>query len=96
MEFIIDKMCHSPAVLFGVEKRGFLDEGSYADMVLFDLDNPWTVSNESVHYKCGWTPLDGFNFKSRIDSTLCNGKWVYKNGNLTGINSGKRLLFTRN
>lgn len=96
MEFIVDKMCHSPAVLFGVEKRGFLDEGNYADIVLFDLDNPWTVSNESVHYKCGWTPLEGFKFKSRIDSTLCNGNWVYKNGNLTGVKSGRRLLFTRN
>jgi len=96
LDFIVDKMCHSPAVLFGIEKRGFLEEGNYADIVLFELDNPWTVSNESVHYKCGWTPLDGFSFKSRVDSTLCNGKWVYKNGNLTGLNSGRRLLFTRN
>ena len=95
LEFIVDKMCHSPAVLFGVEDRGYLDEGSFADIALFKLNDPWTVTDESVHYKCGWTPLAGMEMRSKVHSTLCNGKWVYRNGELTGQSAAERLLFTR-
>lgn len=95
LEFIVDKMCHSPAVLFGVEDRGYLDEGSFADIALFKLNDAWTVTDASVHYKCGWTPLAGMEMRSKVHSTLCNGKWVYRNGELTGQCAAERLLFTR-
>ena len=95
LEFIVDKMCHSPAVLFGVEGRGYLDEGSFADLVLFKLDDPWIVTDDSVHYRCAWSPLSGMELRSKVHSTLCNGKWVYKNGKLSGEQAGQRMLFTR-
>ena len=94
LDFIVDKMCHKPAELFGVNDRGFLDEGAMADIVLVDVNKPWTIRNEDVLYKCGWTPLDGFDFKGKVISTLCNGDWVFKNEKLTGIKSAQRLTFT--
>ncbi len=93
LPFIIDKMCHKPAELFGVAERGFLDEGTHADIVLVDVNKEWTVDRSQLHYKCGWSPLEGHAFKGKVLSTLCNGQWVYKNEKLTGIKSGDRMMF---
>lgn len=94
MEFIVDKMCHSPAVLFDVEERGYLREGYYADLAIVDPDLNWQVSKENIAYKCGWSPLENFDLTGKVTDTLCNGKWVYRNNQLTGTKSGMRLRFT--
>jgi dihydroorotase len=95
IEKIVEKMCHNPAILFDVEKRGYVKEGFYADLVLVDLNNPWTVKKDNILYKCGWSPFEGTTFKSRITHTFVNGGLVYQNSKFTNINSAKRLTFNR-
>ena len=95
IEKIVEKMCHNPAILFDVEKRGYVKEGYYADLVLVDLNNPWTVNKDNILYKCGWSPFEGTTFKSRITHTFVNGGLVYQNSKFTNINSAKRLTFNR-
>ncbi|GGK22894.1 dihydroorotase [Yeosuana aromativorans] len=95
LEKVVEKMCHNPAILFQVEKRGFLKEGYYADLVLVDLNNPWTVKKDNILYKCGWSPFEGTTFKSRITHTYLNGNLVYENFKFHNIKSAKRLTFDR-
>jgi dihydroorotase len=95
IEKIVEKMCHNPAVLFQVEKRGYIKEGYFADLVLVDLNNPWTVKKDNILYKCGWSPFEGTTFKSRITHTFVNGSLVYQNSKFTNVNSAKRLTFNR-
>lgn len=79
LEKIVEKMCHNPAILFQIEKRGFIREGYKADLVLIDLNAPWAVQPNNILYKCGWSPFEGVTFKSRITHTFVNGRLVYKN-----------------
>ncbi len=95
LEKIVEKMCHNPAKLFKIEKRGYIKEGFFADLVLVDLNKPWTVSNENIFYKCGWSPFEGNTFKSRVSHTFVNGKLVYKNFKFYEVKNGKRLTFDR-
>ena len=95
LEKIVEKMCHNPAILFQVERRGFIKEGYFADLVLVDLNNPWTVTKENILYKCGWSPFEGSTFKSRITHTFLNGNLVYQNAKFSKIKSAKRLTFNR-
>ncbi len=76
---IVEKACHNPAILFEVNKRGFIREGYFADLVLVDLNSPWTVQKENIYSKCGWSPFEGTSFKSRITHTFVNGNLVYEN-----------------
>ncbi len=80
LEKIAEKMSHHVAVLYGIHKRGYIREGYYADLVLVDLNAPWTVSQENLLYKCGWSPLEGTTFRSRVTHTFVNGLLVYENG----------------
>ena len=93
IEFIVEKMCHAPAELFRVKDRGYVDEGMYADLVIVDPNKKWTVDKSNVEYKCQWSPLEGFEFKGKVISTMCNGIWVYENETLTKTLAGQRLLF---
>ncbi|TBN15848.1 dihydroorotase [Hyunsoonleella pacifica] len=95
IEKIVEKMCHNPAILFQVERRGYIKEGYYADLVLVDLNNPWTVKKENILYKCGWSPFEGVTFKSRITHTILNGSLVYKNFKFSEVKAAKRLTFNR-
>ncbi|WNH08339.1 dihydroorotase [Thalassobellus suaedae] len=95
IEKIVEKMCHNPAILFQVEKRGYVKEGYFADLVLVDLNNPWTVKKDNILYKCGWSPFEGTTFKSRITHTFLNGALVYQNAKFSDIKSAKRLTFNR-
>ncbi len=95
LEKIIEKMCHNPAIIFQVEKRGFVREGYFADLVLVDLNQSWKVEKNNILYLCGWSPFEGTTFQSSVKSTMINGQWVYQNGQLTGIKSGQRLTFDR-
>lgn len=95
VEKIVEKMAHNPAILFGVEKRGFIKEGFYADLAIVDPSSPWVVKKENLLYKCGWSPFEGTNFKSRIMHTFVNGEHVYANSKIREVRAGKRLMFER-
>lgn len=95
VEILVEKMCHNPAKLFQIEKRGFLKPGYYADMVLIDTTSPWTVNKDNILYQCGWSPFEGTNFKSRITHTFVNGKLIYKNFKFNEIKNAMPLTFER-
>mgnify|MGYP001547395012 FL=1 len=95
VEKLVEKMCHNPAILFQVEKRGYIKEGYFGDIVIVDDNNPWTVSKDNVLYKCKWSPFEGTTFKSRVTHTLVNGQLVYENSNFYEVNAAKRLTFSR-
>lgn len=95
VERIVEKMCHNPAKIFQIEKRGFIKEGYFADLVIVNTHQPWVVKKENILYKCGWSPFEGTNFKSRILHTFVNGQLAYSNGRVKEIKAGKRLLFDR-
>ncbi|WP_029935809.1 dihydroorotase [Thiomicrospira pelophila] len=80
LEKIIEKMCHNPAVLYRMTKRGFIREGYYADLTLVDLNAQWTVNKDNILYKCGWSPLEGTQFHSQVTHTWVNGHLVYDRG----------------
>jgi len=93
IEKAVEKMCHNPAKLFRVEKRGFIKEGFYADIVLVDKNDSWKVSKENVLYKCGWSPFEGVEFSNKITHTFVNGNLMYNQGNFNEEVKGKRLFF---
>ena len=95
LEKIVQKMCHNPAILFEIEKRGFIKEGYKADLVLVDLKESYTVSKENILYKCGWSPLEGTEFHSKITHTFVNGFLAFENGKISEQKHGERLLFDR-
>ncbi|MFN0202630.1 MAG: dihydroorotase [Bacteroidia bacterium] len=93
LEKITEKMCHNPALLYNIKKRGFIREGYYADLVLVDLKSPWTVTHENILYKCGWSPFEGQTFQSQITHTFVNGNLVYDNGTFNEFIPGQRIEF---
>lgn len=95
LQKIVTKMCHNPAILFQIKKRGYIRKGYYADLVLIDINKPWTVKKENILYKCNWSPFEGLQFDSQVTHTIVNGKLVYENGLFNSILSGKKLTFNR-
>ncbi|HEX5743677.1 MAG TPA: dihydroorotase [Flavobacteriaceae bacterium] len=95
IEKLVEKTSHNPAILFQIDKRGFIKEGYFADLVLVDMHNPWTVNKENILYQCGWSPFEGTTFQSKITHTFVNGNLVYQNGNFISNIKGKRLEFNR-
>jgi len=95
LEKIVEKMCHNPAILFEIEKRGYIREGYFADAVLVNLTSPWTVDQSNILYKCGWSPFEGTKFGSKITHTFLNGYLVYENGKVSELKHAKRLTFNR-
>ncbi len=95
IEKLVEKMCHNPAILFQVEKRGYIKEGYFADIVIVDDNNPWTVNKDNVLYKCKWSPFEGTMFKSKVTHTLVNGQLVYENSTFHEVKAAKRLTFNR-
>jgi dihydroorotase len=93
LETIARKMCHSPATLFRIEKRGFLREGYYADLVLVDLNAPWKVKKENILAKCGWSPFEGLSFQSQVTHTFVSGHLAYTDGRFDDSANGRRLAF---
>ncbi|MGM0946517.1 MAG: dihydroorotase [Bacteroidota bacterium] len=96
LERIADKMSHNVAKLFRMEERGFIREGYFADLVLVDLDQPWTVSQENILAKCGWSPFEGYTFKSSVTHTIVSGHLAYENGQFDESKKGERLTFLTN
>ena len=95
LEKMVEKMCHNPAKLFQLKKRGFLREGYFADLVAADLNNPWKVAKENIVYKCGWSPFEGETFRSKITHTFVNGHLAYEQGNFSELKNAQRLTFDR-
>jgi dihydroorotase len=95
IEKIVEKMCHNPASLFKIEKRGFIKVGYYADLAIVNAGLPWSVKKENILAKCGWSPFEGYTFKSRITHTFVNGQLVYQGFKVSPKKAGKRLLFDR-
>lgn len=95
IEKIAQKMSHNPSILFQIEKRGFIREGYFADMVLVDLHNPWLLTKESILSLCGWSPLEGITFKSRVSHTWVSGHLAFKEGLFDETKMGERLAFDR-
>ena len=91
LEKIVEKMCHNPSILYRIDKRGFIREGYYADLVLVDLDTSFTVDKENILYKCGWSPLEGTTFHSKVTHTFVNGNLVYNNGTFNEAQKGMAL-----
>ncbi|MBN2639814.1 MAG: dihydroorotase [Bacteroidales bacterium] len=95
IEEVVQKMCHNPAVLFQVKDRGYIRKGYFADMVLVDPNDPWTVTKENLFYKCAWSPFEGQRFSARVKKTFVNGSLVYDEGRFDESFRGMRLLFDR-
>lgn len=95
LEQIIEKMCHAPAICFQIDRRGFLDEGYWADLAIVDLNKQWTVAKENLYYKCGWSPLEGQIFTGKVETTIVSGHLVYHNEQFFEEKKGERLLFER-
>jgi len=95
IEKIVEKMCHAPADCFRIVDRGYLDEGSFADIVILDTSATTIVSKDNLQYKCGWSPYEGKTFKSKVCQTIVNGTVVYDQGKFTEQHVGQRLLFDR-
>ena len=95
LEKMVQKMCHNPAILFQIEKRGYIREGYYADLVVANLNSPWTVSKENIAYKCKWSPFEDTTFSSKVVYTFINGHLGYSNGVFSEKRNAKRLTFNR-
>lgn len=95
VEKIVEKMAHNPAKIFKINNRGFIKEGYYADLAIVNAGLPWSVKKENILYKCGWSPFEGYTFKSRITHTFVNGELVYNNFKVKDVHPGMRLEFDR-
>ncbi|MBE9468739.1 MAG: dihydroorotase [Bacteroidetes bacterium] len=95
LETIVEKMCHTPADIFNINKRGYLKEGYNADIIIVDPNKKTKVTKENILYKCKWSTFEGYTFGSTVSHTFINGNLVYENGKFNDKNLGKRLVFDR-
>jgi|TARA_B110000438_G_C15818288_1_gene653023 dihydroorotase len=95
LEKLVQKACHNPAILFEINKRGYLREGYYADFVIVNLNTKTKVTKDSLLYKCEWSPFEGVTFDAKIEKTFVNGIKVYDNGVILKTDAGKQLTFNR-
>lgn len=96
LEQLVQKMCHNPAILFDIEKRGYIREGYYADLVQVDLNAPWEVKKPNIFYKCGWSPFEGTTFDAQVKRTFVNGHLAFDQGTISNERHAMRLTFDRN
>lgn len=95
LQQIVQKTAHNVATCFNIDQRGFIREGYWADLVLVNLNDPFTVTRQNVLYKCGWSPFEGQTFQSEITHTFVSGNLAYQKGKFTTNETGKRLAFER-
>ena len=93
LEQIVQKMCHNPAIIFKVKNRGYIRENYYADLVVVDPKKSYTVNQDNILYKCGWSPFEGTKFNSQVIYTFVNGKLVFDNGKINETIRGKKISF---
>jgi len=96
IERVVEKMCHAPADLFRIEKRGYIREGYHADLVIADLNSPWQVTKDNILSKCRWSPFDGFTFHAKVKKTFVNGNVAYDDGRIVDTVNGMRMTFEVN
>jgi len=95
LPLLVQLMCHNPAILYQIDRRGFIREGYYADLVLVDMDAPHVISDKTEYSKCGWTPYNGVQVHSKVTHTFVNGNLVFENGIFHEEERGARLCFNR-
>lgn len=95
IEKVVEKMSHTPAICFQIAERGYIREGYWADLVLVDMNNPYTVTKDNILYKCGWSPFEGHSFPAKVKYTLVSGQIAYENGTINDSVRGQRLRFDR-
>lgn len=95
LEKIVEKTAHSVATCFDIDRRGYIREGYWADLVLVNLNDPFKVTPLNIFYKCGWSPFDGQTFQASITHTFVSGNLAYQNGKFVTNEIGKRLAFNR-
>jgi dihydroorotase len=95
LEKIVEMMCHNPAILFNIRKRGFIRTGYQADLCLVNPSSQWKVSKDNLLYKCGWSPFEDVTFQSKVIKTIVNGTIVFDDGQINEDYRGQRLLFDR-
>jgi dihydroorotase len=95
LEKIVEKMCHNPAILYSIDKRGFIREGYYADLTIVDLNTSFTVEEKNLQSKCAWSPLTGTTFHSQVTHTFVNGHLVYDQGKFNEEIKGMALTKTK-
>ena len=93
LERLVELMCHNPARLFCVHERGFLRSGYHADVVVVRPHASWTLTDDMIQSKCGWSPLTGYTFKWRVEHTFCNGHHLYDRGAFNVSPSGEEIHF---
>lgn len=93
IERLVELMCHNPATLFEVRQRGFLRPEYWADITVVRPDSPWTVTKDIIQSRCGWSPMEGEQFRWRVEHTFCNGKHIYDEGRFDGGSKGRELIF---
>jgi dihydroorotase len=95
IEKIVQKMSHNPSILFQIENRGFIREGFFADLALVDLNDPWKVDKSNILAKCGWSPFEGTQFRSKVTHTFVSGQLAFSEGKFDETRKGERLSFSR-
>jgi len=95
LEQIAEKTAHNVATCFLIDRRGFIKEGYWADLVLVNLNDPFKVTKANILYKCGWSPFEGQTFKADITHTFISGNLAYQKGKFMTNETGKRLAFNR-
>lgn len=95
IETIVEKMCHNPARIYGIDKRGFIRRGDFADFVLLNPKKAHTIKKSEIISKCGWSPFEGEKYKWRVEQTWVNGECVFKNGKINNEVRGKAIRFSR-
>ncbi|MBQ7471932.1 MAG: dihydroorotase [Prevotella sp.] len=93
IERVVELMCHNPATLFGVRERGFIRPGYKADLVVVKPQHPWTLTEEMIQSKCGWSPLTGHTFQWQVQNTICNGHLIYNKGTFDHASRGEEIQF---
>jgi dihydroorotase len=94
-KYLLKKWLKKCVIILQFEKRGYIKEGYFADLVLVNPNNPWTVNKDNILYKCEWSPFEGSTFKSRVTHTILNGTVVYENAKFSNQNAAMRLTFNR-
>lgn len=95
VEQLVQKMCHAPAELYQIEKRGYIRPGYWADLVLVNPNKEWTVTSDCIQSKCGWSPMEGCHFHAQVEKTFVNGALAYADGKVNTSNRGQALVFAR-
>lgn len=95
LEQLVQKTAHNTAICFQLDRRGFIREGYWADLVLVDLNRPYTVAKHNILSKCGWSPFEGHTFTSTIMHTYVSGNLVYTDGRIVEDGNAQRLRFNR-